>query len=151
MFKINRKLEYALIALKHMNGKHPGELTTAKEICDVYKAPFDATSRVLQIMAQNGLLKSEHGAHGGYQILRDLAKISFLELTEWILGPIQLVDCLTDEDGNCDMVDTCNIISPINRLSGKIKSFYQSLAVRDLVESQSSGKKLDAHPENFVV
>lgn len=151
MFKINRKLEYALIALKHMNAKHPGELTTAKEICDTYKSPFDATSRVLQIMAQNSLLKAEHGSHGGYQILKDLSKISFLELAEWILGPIQLVDCLTDEDGNCDMTSTCNIISPINRLNDKIKSFYQSVAVRDLVETQSLGKKSDAHPESFVV
>jgi DNA-binding IscR family transcriptional regulator len=102
-------------------------------------------------MAQNGLLKAEHGSHGGYQILRDLSKISFLELAEWILGPIQLVDCLTDEDGNCDMTDTCNIISPINRLNGKIKSFYQSLVVRDLVETPSLGKKSDMLPENFVV
>lgn len=151
MFKINRKLEYALMALKHMNYKHPGELTTAKEICDAYKAPFDATSRVLQIMAQNGLLKASPGAHGGYQILKDLSKISFLELTEWILGPMQLVDCLTDEDKNCGLTNTCNIISPINRLSGKIKTFYQSLAVRDLVEAQSPGKKSDLRPENFVV
>lgn len=64
MFKINRKIEYALIALKHMSHKKPGQLTSAKEICDIYRTPFDPTSRVLQILSQNGILQAEQGARG---------------------------------------------------------------------------------------
>src|ERR1044072_7238661 len=66
MFKINRKLEYALFSLRYMSAKAPGQLTSAKEICDIYHTPFDPTSRVLQIMAQHGILRAEQGAHGGY-------------------------------------------------------------------------------------
>ena len=66
MNKINRKLEYALIGLKHMRAKAPGELTSVKELATAYGVPFDAASRVMQILAQNGVLISEQGAHGGY-------------------------------------------------------------------------------------
>ena len=59
MFKINRKIEYALIALKHMSAKSPGQLTSAKEVCDIYSTPFDPTSRVLQIMTQHEVLHAE--------------------------------------------------------------------------------------------
>ncbi len=65
MFKINRKIEYALIALKYMSHKAPGQITSAKEICDMYNTPFDPTSRVLQIMAQHGIVQAEQGAKGG--------------------------------------------------------------------------------------
>ena len=58
MFKINRKLEYALISLRHMSTKSPGQLTSAKEICDIYHTPFDPTSRVLQIMAQHEIVRA---------------------------------------------------------------------------------------------
>ncbi|MBI3315110.1 MAG: hypothetical protein HYZ86_04155 [Candidatus Omnitrophica bacterium] len=58
MFKINRKLEYALISLRHMSAKAPGQLTSAKEICDIYNTPFDPTSRVLQIMARSSTVST---------------------------------------------------------------------------------------------
>ncbi|MEQ1878342.1 MAG: Rrf2 family transcriptional regulator, partial [Bdellovibrionia bacterium] len=74
MLKITRKIEYSLMALRHMASKYQGELTTAKEVCDSYKTPFDVTSKVMQTMAQKGLLKSTPGAHGGYLSLKDLSK-----------------------------------------------------------------------------
>ena len=72
MNKLGRKLEYSLMALKHMSLKGPGELTSAKEVADRYRTPFDATARVMQMMAARGLLRSEQGAQGGYQLSREL-------------------------------------------------------------------------------
>src|SRR3954462_3369914 len=103
MFKINRKIEYALIALKHMSLKAPGQLTSAKEICDIYHTPFDPTARVLQIMAQHEILRAEQGAHGGYQILKDLSKVTLYELTEMIEGPMTIVNCFHSDYSHCEM------------------------------------------------
>ena len=44
MHKVNRKIEYALMALKFMSGKMPGQLTQVKEICEKTGSPFDATA-----------------------------------------------------------------------------------------------------------
>jgi Rrf2 family protein len=132
MNKVHRKMEYSLIALKHMVNKKPGELTSAKEVADTYRSPFDVTARVMQTLAQKGVLKSEQGAHGGYLIQKDLAKLSVLELIEILNGPNKIVKCQTDRDG-CEMVDHCNIISPINTLHAKLNHFYQSLNVKDLL------------------
>lgn len=139
MFKINRKLEYALMALKHMYGKHQGELTTAKEICTAYGSPFDATARVLQILAQKGVLSVSHGAHGGYHVHGDLRRVSFLDLCEWILGPMKVADCM-DEDDICQLTGECNIVGPIRALNTRLKDFYRDLSVRDLIDSER-----DAH------
>lgn len=151
MFKIKRKMEYALMALKHMSEKVPGELTSAKEISEAHQVPFDMISRVLQLMAQKGILKSEHGPHGGYQIQTDLGRVTFLELAEMILGPVQMVECL-DKTEVCNISGTCNIISPIARLNERIKEFYQKISVRELVVPKQRGTQpMQAAAGGFVV
>ena len=140
MFKINRKIEYALIALRHMS-QAPEELISAKEICDTYKAPFDTTSRVLQIMAQNGIVRAEHGAHGGYQIIKDLSKITFHELTEMIVGPIQIASCFHGSYSQCEITACCNVIAPMLNLNERMSSLFKTFSVQELIESRHHGDR----------
>ena len=143
MFKINRKLEYALMALKHMLNKSD-ELTSAKEICQIYGSPFDATSRALQIMTSHHILKSEQGVRGGYKIIKDLSKVSFLEFVEMIEGGFQMTHCLHDDDGSCDIKSTCNILSPITRLNEKLQSFCAEMNLLELLNGGPTGSKHSA-------
>lgn len=142
MNKINRKVEYALISLKHMRNKAPGELTTAKELNLLYGCPFDVTSRVLQTMVQKGLLRSEQGAYGGYQIAKDLQKVSFYDLVEMILGPIAVARCIHGADTGCDIRETCNIVSPVQNLNRKLAEFYKSLSVAELLEPRQAARSV---------
>ncbi|HEX7675565.1 MAG TPA: Rrf2 family transcriptional regulator [Bdellovibrio sp.] len=138
MNKINRKLEYALMALKYMSQKIPGELTSAKEVSDSFHTPFDATARVMQQMAQKGgILRAEYGANGGYQITKDLAKVSIHDLVEIIEGPTALVKCLHKEEP-CEIQKTCNIVSPITNLNLKLTEFYKSVSLKDLLVERAA-------------
>ena len=133
MNKINRKLEYALMALKFMSQKIPGELTTAKQVSEAFHTPFDATARVMQQMAQKGgILRAEYGASGGYQITKDLAKVSIHDLVEIVEGPTALVKCLHKEVP-CEIQGTCNIVSPITSLNQKLTEFYRAVSLKDLL------------------
>ncbi len=141
MFKINRKLEYALISLRHMSAKAPGQLTSAKEICDIYHTPFDPTSRVLQIMAQHEIVRAEQGAHGGYQILKDLSKFTLQDLTQMIEGPIQIVNCFHGNYSHCDITASCNVISPMLNLNERIGGLFKTINVQELIQSRNQGER----------
>ncbi len=130
MFKMNRKIEYALIALKHMSRKRPGEISTAKEISDTYGCSFDTIARILQVLAHNGWLHSTQGVSGGYIIIKDLAKVTFYDLSVLILGPLKLVRCLSS---SCHIKQKCNIVSPVQNLNDQLMAFYQSLTVHSLI------------------
>lgn len=133
MNRMNRKVEYALMALRLMSAKGQGQLTSAKEICAETGAPFDATSRVMQLLAQAGILKSEHGAHGGYQIMRDLSKVSLYEIMNIILGPMEIVKCMNGTR-DCELLESCTIQSPLKELNDRMKEFYQELSIGSLLK-----------------
>ncbi len=141
MFKINRKIEYALVALKHMSRKAPGQLTSAKEICDVYHTPFDPLSRVLQIMTQFEILRAEQGAHGGYQILKDLSKVSLGELSDMIVGPIKIANCFHGDYSHCELTHSCNVIAPMLNLNERISDLFHTIKVTDLIDAKHLGEK----------
>ena len=132
MVRMNRKVEYVLMALKVIAQKKPGELTSAKEIVEGTGCPSDATARVLQKMAHHGILKSEQGASGGYILVRELPKLTLYELMELILGPIAASKCLQGQ-GGCDLLDKCNIVTPMAVLNKKFQDFYQGVSVGELL------------------
>jgi Rrf2 family protein len=138
LVRLNRKIEYALVALKYMTGKIPGELTTAKEISEKFHTPFDVTARVMQVLAQKALLRSEQGPQGGYSISKDLGRISFQDLLDMVEGPSAIVKCF-EKDEPCGVQPHCNIISPINMLNHKLTEFYSNLSLKDLLIGSGGG------------
>lgn len=137
MTKLNRKTEYALMALKYMSSKPSGQLTSAKEVCEATGGPFDALARVMQVMAQKGLLKSEQGSHGGYCISRNLSKVSFYDFIEMVLGPLGVAKCI-QTSATCELMSQCNIQSPVAVLNRKLKEFYEALSLQELLEPKAS-------------
>ena len=137
MSRLNRKVEYALIALKYMSSRFAGQLTTAKEICAATGAPFDATSRALQLLCQSGILRAEQGAHGGYLLVRDLQKVSLLEVLEAITGPTEIVRCVRGEE-DCELFTKCNIVSPLQSLNLKLENFYRDLSIAELLSGKEA-------------
>ena len=132
MFKIHKKVKYALIALKYMSSLKPGELTTAKEIGTEFDIPFDPTARVLQLMAQNGVLKAEQGAHGGYRLVGDLDKLTIHALSQMVVGGLAVTDCAS-EKGVCDRVDACVLKGAMVKLNATIVKALKDVSVRDMI------------------
>lgn len=132
MNKVQRRIEYSLMALKLMSSKRPGELTSAKEVADAVEAPFDAMARVLQQMAQKGILRAEQGAQGGYQITKDLNRVTVHDLVTLLQGPVAIAKCMNKNEP-CEIQAHCNIISPIHTLNQRLNDFYRGLSVNELL------------------
>lgn len=139
--KFNRKLEYALMALKHMHSKHPGEVTSVKEISDAYGCSLDVTAKVLQKLCKSGILSSTQGIQGGYMIKRDLSKLNFFDLSNVVLGRQGVVKCLHGANA-CGIKSSCNIIKPISILNSRLEDFYRSLSVTEIIREANHEHRL---------
>ena len=129
MLKLTRKLEYALIALRHMQTK--GKLlSTTKEISDMYTIPQELLAKTLQQMARLEYIDAVQGPRGGYRIHSSMSKISLTKFIEDLEGPMGMVDCSVSSD--CIQLNNCNIRQPINQINDNIRSIFSSINLSEI-------------------
>ena len=131
MLKISRKVEYALIALRHLQGLGEKELASAKELANAYGVPKELLAKVLQRLAKKNIVDAVKGPHGGYRLAIDPKSMRLTEFFEVIEGPMGIMDCYFDS--GCEQMDGCTIRTPINRINDSIRTclLYTSPSPRD--------------------
>ncbi|MBY0413619.1 MAG: Rrf2 family transcriptional regulator [Bdellovibrionales bacterium] len=141
MLKINKKVEYALMALKFMADKNdPTALVSAREICDVFSTPFDTTAKVMQVMNAHHILNSVKGIKGGYALSKSLADITYMELVRMIEGREEIGRVCTGHKGTCELLGKCNISTPVESLNRKLNIFLENLTLAELLQGTEFNK-----------
>ena len=130
MLKITRKVEYALIALRHMQLKQSEELTSTKEIATRYGVPQQLLAKTLQHMARDGIIQAVQGSAGGYRIAINLDQISMKDFFERLEGPLGMMDCYFDSD--CIQMGACNIRVPIQRINDNMRNLFSQMSVQEV-------------------
>jgi Rrf2 family protein len=131
MLKLTKKADYGLIALRHLAATGRG--ASAKDIAETYGIPLPLLSKILQRLAREGLLWSEHGTRGGYRLARDPRDISAFEVIRTIDGPIILTHCFT-EHTECDQSNRCPVREPLRKVHEGILQLLESISIRDLCQ-----------------
>ena len=129
MLKLTRKLEYALIALRHMQMKG-GTLSSTKEISDMYTIPRELLAKTLQQMAKLKYIDAVQGPKGGYSIDKSLFKINLTQFVEAMEGPLEMVECNISTE--CIQMPNCNIRMPINKINQNIRSLFNKINITDI-------------------
>ncbi len=135
MLKINKKVEYALMALKFMADKNDSiPLVSAREVCDAFHTPFDTTAKVMQVMNNHDILKSVKGIKGGYSLNKSLTEITYMELVQMVEGRDEIGRVCTNHKGTCELIGTCNISTPVENLNKKLNTFLENLTLAELLQ-----------------
>ena len=132
MLKIKRKVEYALIALRHMQLKQSEELTSTKEIATRYGVPQQLLAKTLQHMARDGIIEAVQGPAGGYRVATNLEQISMKDFFEKLEGPLGMMDCYFDSD--CIQFGSCNIRVPIQRINDNMRNLFSQMSVQEVTQ-----------------
>ena len=129
MFKLTKKAEYALIALRHLQMKDD-MLCSSREISELYMIPKEILAKVMQKMVKLDYIDGFKGSNGGYKLKKSLKKIRLAEFIEKIEGPLGLVDCNVNID--CAQINQCNIKMPINKINENIKIIFNKIKIADI-------------------
>jgi FeS assembly SUF system regulator len=135
MFKLSKKADYGLIAMKHLAIHRQENACSANDIAEEYGISATLTAKVLQKLARDGLVVAKHGATGGYQLARQADRISALEVLTAIDGPVLITSCVTNH-GNCDATDRCSVKEPLQRVNESILGVLSTVSIAQLSEDK---------------
>jgi Rrf2 family cysteine metabolism transcriptional repressor len=137
MLKLNRKVEYSLLALEHINQQVADTVVTSKEIAEAKKVPEKLLSKILQNLTRDGWIESVRGVQGGYRMAQgNLNKMSLIKLIENSGEKINLVNCMDSGNSICPQAKGCEIKTPITRLQGKIYEIFSKTSVGELISAR---------------
>jgi len=136
MLKLNKKVEYALMALLYMDRQK--DLVAAREVSEACRAPADLLGKVLQALAKGGLIHSVQGAHGGYRLARPAREITLGEVIEAVEGPVHLVSCQKHPE-DCGQFETCRIRRPVAQVQQQLQDYMHGLSL-DAFDGKSLGR-----------
>ena len=132
MLNITRKVEYALIALRHMQYKSDNALTSANEIAKQYGIPKQLLAKTLQQMARHNIVEATQGANGGYRVATNLDQISLKDFFEKLEGPLGMMDCYFESD--CLQMTNCNIKVPIQRINNNLRYMFSQMTLKEVTQ-----------------
>jgi Rrf2 family protein len=143
MFKLSKKADYGLIAMKHLANHREQHACSANEIAEEYGISSTLMAKVLQKLARNGLVGAKHGSSGGYQLSKEPNRISALEVITAIDGPVLITSCVTSH-GVCDATDRCSIKEPLQRVNESILGVLGTVTIAHLSEDVPESANLVA-------
>jgi FeS assembly SUF system regulator len=134
MLKLSKKTDYGLIALRHLATNSGEEALSAADIAEVYGISTPLMAKILQRLARKGLVLARHGSGGGYQLARDPAEITALDVIDAIDGPLFITSCVTTR-GECDHSTTCTVREPLRRVNDSILQVLSAVTILQMAQS----------------
>lgn len=131
MLRLSKRVEYGLIALRHLALLPEGQSATAREIAEEYGLPAELCAKTLSQLSKAGLASSTEGVRGGYSIGRVPSMISVQAVVQAIEGEQCLTECL--ERGECSLHDVCTIKDPLRRLQENITKTFTQMTIAEMI------------------
>ena len=135
MFQLSKKVEYGLIAIRHMAMGHTGQVYTAKEIADRYHIPYELLAKIMQKLTREGFITSYQGVHGGYTLSRNPGDIKVSSIIQALEGKssVTIIQCEAESPENCIIHHTCTIKDPLLKLQSGINQMFDQVTIMQMV------------------
>jgi Rrf2 family protein len=134
MLQLSKKVEYGLIALRHMAMNSKGQVFTAKEIAAKYDVPYELLAKVLQKLTKAGVIVSTQGMHGGYSLAKkpnELQVSSIINIIEEVKPTI--AECYAEGGEDCSIFDACTIRKPLGKMQHNLNLLLENTTLEQIV------------------
>lgn len=133
MFKINRRIDYAVRVMLCLAKREPGSRLATQLIQEEMRIPRPFLRRIIADLSRVGMIRTFAGPNGGVELARQPEKIHLRQIWEAIEGPILISDCLEGVN-SCPLETGCPVNRRWKRLQALILSELESITLDGLVE-----------------
>ena len=131
MIRLSRLADYGVVLTSFL-ARRPGGWLTATELSSATALPAPTVSKVLKLLAQDGILESHRGTKGGYALSRPAGDISVADIVNALDGPIALTECMVTESGSCGIEALCPTRVNWRTINDAITVALKSVTIADM-------------------
>ena len=134
MIKISKSVEYSILALKYIADNEKFATISSRKISDDLQIPYDLLSKLLQKLVKKGIIKSQQGKYGGYNLLVSANELTVLKIIEALNENVQLTNCTIENASSedCSRINDCCIRSPFINLQNRINNMFDTITLNEL-------------------
>ena len=152
MLRMTKQADYGIVLMTHM-ATDPDRRYAAPELAEANHLPPPTVSKILKLLARDGLLESHRGVKGGYCLSRAPEDISVAQMITALDGPIALTECAADDlPGVCSQESFCRVKGHWQTINQTVRGALESVSLAQLAEPTNpplihlGGSETAAHP-----
>jgi Rrf2 family iron-sulfur cluster assembly transcriptional regulator len=134
--RLTTKGRFAVTAMVDLAMQHGSGPVTLAEISGRQKISLSYLEQLFGKLRRHRLVESVRGPGGGYNLARDMAKVSVADIILAVDEPIDATQCGGKE--NCHDEQKCLTHDLWAALNDRIFSYLESVSLRDLVDNQKA-------------
>ena len=132
MLRMTRLTDYGIVLLTHF-ARHPQRLTrNAPELAAAAHLPQPTVSKILKILAREGLLVPHRGAKGGFSLARPAEDITVADVITALEGPIALTECSTHGTDRCGIESLCPVTTNWRRINRAVLDALRGISLAEM-------------------
>ena len=139
MLRLTKQADYAVVLLTQMAGEGPEVSHSARDLAQQVHLPLPIVSKILKILARDGLLRSHRGAKGGYSLERSPEDVSVVEIITAVDGPVGITECIDDTPGECGQESVCPVRGNWQRINEAIRQALEDITLAEMVPPPQQG------------
>ena len=133
MIRMSKETDYGVILLAHFASGDRRRRQSARQVASETQLPLPTVSKVLKILARQGLLISHRGVKGGYNLARPAGRISLVEIIHAVEGPIAMTECI-ESPGECCHEPLCQLQSNWRKINEAVTRALSGIKLSDMIE-----------------
>jgi len=145
VFRLSKTTDYGIVLMAQLASAPDRTPLNARELAHAADLPVPMVSKVLKALAREGLLVSQRGAKGGYQLARMPEEVSVSEMVRVLEGPVALTDCAIGP-AQCSHESLCAVREPWQVISRVVEQALADVTLADLVRRRTNGFRASVGP-----
>ncbi len=136
MVRLTNLADYAVVVLAYTAGESASARLSAGGVAEATGIPLPTVAKVSGLLSKAGLLVSQRGAGGGFQLARTPQAITIAEIIEAVDGPIALTQCVEHDsghmNGDCAHSNLCSMRPHWQIINMRVRDALAGLSLADV-------------------
>lgn len=133
MFRINKQTDYGIVLLTHL-ASSAEDRYNAPDLASETGLPLPMVSKILKLLAKDGILTSHRGVKGGYALAKEPGRVSVEEIIAALEGPVAITECIDTVSTECEHEPVCPTRANWKKINHAVRRALRDITLEEMTQ-----------------